>query len=156
MQGQNATLVVIEFGASWPSWLNPSGSGNIAVVAQHYEGPASSLVIQVASRLSRLVAVGWRIDDVVLVSNGRTDLESQAARALLARGLLLHLREVGGVRFVFTVAALLGRRASHALHALTSELEASALASGISLCVRVGEGEPIYARPVPARLSRAS
>jgi len=156
MQGQNATLVVIEYGASWPSWLNPSGSGNIAVVAQHYEGPASSLVILVASRLSRLVAVGWQIDDVVLVSKGRTDLEAQAARALLARGLLQHLREVGGVRFVFTVAAALGRRASHALHTLTSELEASALVSGISLCVRVGEGAPIYARPIPPRLSRAS
>lgn len=156
MQGQNATLVVIEFGASWPSWLNPSGSGNMAVVAQHYEGAADSLVIQVANRLSRLVSVGWRIDDVVLVSNGRTDVEAQAARSLLGRGLLLHLREVGGVRFVFTVAAELGRRASHALTALTGELQAGALASGIALCVRVGESEPVYARPVPPRLARAS
>jgi hypothetical protein len=156
MQGQNATLVVIEFGASWPSWLNPSGSGNMAVVAQHYEGAADSLVIQVASRLSRVVSVGWRIDDVVLVSNGRTDAEAQSARTLLGRGLLLHLREVGGVRFVFTVAAELGRRAHHSLTALTSELQAGALASGIALCVRVGEGEPVYARPVPPRMARAS
>jgi hypothetical protein len=93
---------------------------------------------------------------VVLVSNGRTDVEAQSARTLLARGLLLHLREVGGVRFVFTVSAALGRRASHALTALTSELQESALASGIALCVRIGEGEPVYARPVPARMAHAS
>jgi hypothetical protein len=156
MQGQNATLVVIEFGASWPSWLNPSGSGNMAVVAQHYEGAASSIVTQVASRLSRIVNVGWRIDDIVLVSNGRGDLEALSARSQLARGLLLHLREVGGVRFVFTAAGELGRRACHSLTMLAASLQETALASGIALCVRIGEREPIYARPVPARLLHAS
>ena len=38
MNARPATLVVIEFGASWPRWLNPSGDrGDLAVVAQQYE-----------------------------------------------------------------------------------------------------------------------
>lgn len=156
MQGQNATLVVIEYGASWPSWLSPSGSGNMAVVAQHYEGAASSIVTQVANRLSRIVNVGWRIDDIVLVSNGRTDLDALSARSQLARGLLLHLREVGGVRFVFTVPAKLGRRAGHTLITLTASLQETALTSGIALCVRIGDRDPVYARPLPARMLHAS
>ena len=53
MKPRNATLVVIEYGASWPRWLDPSHSGDMAVVAQHYEGEPSSLITQVASRVTR-------------------------------------------------------------------------------------------------------
>lgn len=147
MRGQNATLVVIEFGASWPRWLDPSSSGDMAVIAQHYEGPPSSLVTQVLSRLERLVVMRWRIDDVVLVSNGRTDIEALSARSVLTRGLLAHLHSVGGVRFVLTVDTALGRRASHTLTALAASLQDDALAKGVAFCVRLGEREPIYARP---------
>lgn len=146
MRAGNAMLVVIEFGATWPRWLDPSNSGDIAAVAQHYEGEPESLVTQVASRLGRLVAMGWQIDDVVLVSNGRSDLEAQATRSVLARGLLSHLREVGGVRLVLTVDAALGRRACHTLTALGASLQ-GAITQGIVVCVRLGEREPIYARP---------
>jgi hypothetical protein len=38
MRNRPATLVVIEFGASWPRWMNPAHTGDLAVVAQHYEG----------------------------------------------------------------------------------------------------------------------
>lgn len=155
MAAKNATLVVIEFGASWPRWLSPIDSGDMAVVAQHYEGPPESLLTQVRSRISRVVTVGWQIDDVVLVSNGRTDLDALSARSLVARELLSHLRLVSGVRLLFTVDTALGRRASHTLTALAASLEQPALSAGISLCVRLGDSEPIYARPTAPRIARA-
>jgi hypothetical protein len=155
MTAKNATLVVIEFGANWPRWLSPIDSGDMAVVAQYYEGPADSLLVQVRSRVSRVVAVGWRIDDVILVSNGHTDLEAMSARSLLARELLGHLREVGGVRLLLTVDEVHGRRASHTLTALGASLQNSALSNGIALCVRIGDRAPIYARPPAPRVARA-
>lgn len=155
MRGNNATLVVIEYGASWPRWLDPSRSGDIAVVAQHYEGPPESLVTQVESRVGRLVSMGWQIDDVVLVSNGRTDIEALSARSVLTRHLLYHLRRTGGVRLLLTVAETLERRASHTLTALAASLQEHALVGGIALCVRIGDREPIYARPVLPGLARA-
>jgi len=67
MKSRKATLVVIEFGASWPRWLDPTHSGDMAVVAQHYEGEPSSLITQVASRVTRLEAKGWQLKAIVLV-----------------------------------------------------------------------------------------
>lgn len=143
MHRRNATLVVIEFGASWPRWLDPGAIGDTAVVAQHYEGPPESLITQVESRVSRLTAAGWRFEDVVLVSNGRADLDSLAARSFLARELLTFLRGVGGARLLFTVAAELGRRASQTLTALGEALRYQALANGVSMYVRIGDLAPV-------------
>ncbi|MFZ5891749.1 MAG: hypothetical protein ACOY0T_11900 [Myxococcota bacterium] len=153
MQGQNATLVVIEFGASWPSWLSPTSADHMAVVAQHYEGSPASLVKQVASRLSRLVNTGWRIEDAILVSNGRSDIEAIAARATLARGLLQHLRDVSGMRFLLSVAREHAQRPGHSLASLSHALRESALGSGIALGVRVGEEAPLYMNGVLPRLA---
>src|SRR6187551_3742285 len=92
---RSATMVVIEFSAAWPRWLKPASGGDMAVVAQHYEGHPSSLVTQVASRTTRLEAVGWQLDRIVLVSNGRVDPDAIAARSILARGLHARLRLIG-------------------------------------------------------------
>ncbi|MGC4092881.1 MAG: hypothetical protein QM756_34350 [Polyangiaceae bacterium] len=156
MQSQNATLVVIEFGASWPRWLSPTSADHMAVVAQHYEGTPASLIIQVANRLSRLVTTGWRIEDAILVSNGRSDGESLSARSELARGLLLHLREVSGARLLLSVAKELGERPEQALTALSRTLRDSARGSGIALGVRIGEAAPVYANGMLPRLAQAS
>lgn len=134
MKARPATLVVIEFGASWPRWLNPSGDrGDLAVVAQHYAGPPTDLITQVAMRVTRLQARGWELSSMVLVSNGRADAQTAAARSILARGLLAHLAGSGGGSFVLSVDAYLGLRAEHNLTALAASLEPSALASRIDL-----------------------
>jgi hypothetical protein len=89
MKARSATLVVIEFGASWPRWLNPNADrGDLAVVAQHYAGPPTDLITQVAMRVTRLQARGWQLSSMVLVSNGRADAPTAAARSILARGAL--------------------------------------------------------------------
>jgi len=151
MRSRPATLVVIEFGASWPRWLHPAHSGDVAVVAQHYEGLPTDLVAQVASRITRLSQAGWQLDEVVLVSNGSTDPESSAARSVLARGLLGHLKGSRGCQLTLSVSEAHGRRATHELALLAAALEPVTLASELALCVRVGEAEPVWSRPLISR-----
>jgi hypothetical protein len=143
MHRRNATLVVIEFGASWPSWQDPGMAGNTAVVAQHYEGEPASLLTQVESRVQRLLAMGWQIHEVVLVSNGRGDLESLSARSLLARRLLAYLRQEGGVSLTLTIGAELGLRATHSLGMLEATLRPTALAADLQLALHVDDREPV-------------
>jgi len=139
MRSRKATLVVIEFGASWPRWLDPSHSGDMAVVAQHYEGAPSSLITQVASRVTRLEAKGWQLNAIVFVSNGRCEGDSLAARSILAHGMLSRLRAAGGGHFALTVDERQGRRACHNLTLLAESMEKTARAGGIALGVHAGE-----------------
>lgn len=143
MKARPSTLVVIEFGASWPRWLSPAGdNGDLAVVAQHYAGPPTDLITQVAMRVTRLQARGWRLSTMVLVSNGRADAPTSAARSILARGLLAHLAASGGGAFTLSVDSYLGRRAEHHLAALASALDPSARASRVELRVETCQGAP--------------
>ncbi|HYQ47404.1 MAG TPA: hypothetical protein VER11_35780 [Polyangiaceae bacterium] len=136
MRSRKATLVVIEFGASWPRWLDPSESGDMAVVAQHYEGAPSSLITQVANRVTRLEARGWQLNAIVFVSNGRCEGDATAARSILAHGLLSRLRAAGGGHFALTVDGRLGRRAAHNLTLLAESMEKAARMGAIALEVR--------------------
>jgi hypothetical protein len=134
MKARPTTLVVIEFGASWPRWLTPTGDrGDLAVVAQHYSGPPTDLITQVAMRVTRLQSRGWQIGAIVLVSNGRADVQTAAARSILARGLLAHLASSGGGEFSLSVDGYLGRRAEHNLSALASALAPVARSSRVQL-----------------------
>jgi hypothetical protein len=144
MRSRNATLVVIEFGASWPRWLDPSHSGDMAVVAQHYEGEPNSLITQVASRVTRLEARGWHhLKAVVFVSTGRCEGDSVAARSVLARGLLARLRNSDGGHFALTVDERYGRRARHNITNLAESLDRDAAGGGIELSTFAGEHTPL-------------
>jgi hypothetical protein len=156
MRSRPATLVVIEFGASWPRWLNPAHAGDLAVVAQHYEGLPTDLVAQVASRVTRLTQANWQLDEVVLVANGRTDPDAAAARSVLARGMIGHLKGAGGCQLTLSLSEAHGRRATHELTMLAAALEPVAIVSELSLCVRVGETEPVFSRPVRSRALAAA
>ena len=154
---QHATLVVIEYGGAWPSWLPPAQTGAVAVVAQHYEGEPISLVAQVANRVTRLEASGWRFASIVVVSNGRVEPQWLSARAVLARGLLCRLKKSQGARLVLSVDPRMGKRACNGLTALGAALDEDALGSGVSVSVRHGLEEPIHWAATPdAQLARAS
>jgi hypothetical protein len=154
MRKRPATLIVIEFGASWPRWLNPAHAGDVAVVAQHYEGLPTDLVTQVASRITRLTHAGWHLEEVILVTNGRTDPDSAAARSVLARGLVGHLKGSGGHQLTLSASEAHGRRATHELTLLAAALEPVTIVSDLSLCVRIGETAPVFSRaPVPRSLA---
>jgi hypothetical protein len=114
----------------------------MAVVAQHYEGAPTSLIAQVASRVTRLQARGWLLNAMVLVSNGRCEGDSAAARSILARGLLAHLRSAGGGHFALTIDHRLGRRARHNLTHLAETLDPEACRGGVLLSAFAGEPLP--------------
>ncbi len=140
---RDATLVVIEFGASWPRWLMPSKGGDLAVVAQHYEGEPKSLVTQVANRISRLEATGWRLDSTVIVANERTDGAAFAARSVLARGLLARLSKCGGGELTLTLSDAATARACQNLMGLAAALDADAGRAGVRVSLRIGERAPV-------------
>lgn len=151
MKARPATLVVIEFGASWPRWLNPAGDrGDLAVVAQHYSGPPTDLITQVAMRVTRLSSRGWQLSAMVLVSNGRADAHTAAARSILARGLLAHLSASGGGSFVLSVDSYLGARAERNLADLATSLQPAALASRVQLHSEICSGPSLPATAAAA------
>jgi hypothetical protein len=116
----------------------------MAVVAQHYEGHPSSLITQVASRITRLEAMGWRLDAMVFVSNGRTDPDAVAARSVLTRGLLARLSSTAGGRFILTSTDAVDSRACRQLVALANALQEDAATCGVVLGVRSGLGATLY------------
>lgn len=145
---REATLVVIEFGASWPRWLDPGRGGDLAVVAQHYEGEPTSLVTQVANRIARLEATGWRLGTTVLVANERTDSAAFSARSVLARGLLARLGKGGGGGTIFlTVSDQVSARACENLLGLAAALDSDATRSGVKVALRIGRREPMLGMP---------
>jgi hypothetical protein len=99
----------------------------------------------------RLTQAGWHLDEVVLVVNGRADQDATAARSVIARGLMAHLREAHGVQLTLSVSEALGRRASHAVTQLAASLEPVARTSDLTLAVRIGEEAPVFSRPLPPR-----
>lgn len=145
---RDASLVVIEYGGSWPRWLDPSqrATGDVAVVAQHYEGEPMSLVTQVANRITRLDAGGWALQTIILATNDRTDADAMAARAVLARGLIARMASVQADRFVLSVDPALQRRARHSLGLLSGQLADEGAGSGVSVVVRTGHYETVATR----------
>jgi hypothetical protein len=158
---RTATLVVIEYGGSWPRWLDVGTPGLgakpqaaaaacVMMVAQHYEGLPSSLLTQVASRVTRMESAGWSLGNVVLVCNERVDVEAVTARSILARGLVERARarptvRGGVVDFVLALAEHSDGRARQALVKLAATLETPPPHTGcVRLSVRIGQGEPLY------------
>jgi hypothetical protein len=137
-QFRSATMVVIEFSAAWPRWLKPS-SGDMAVVAQQYEGHPTSIVTQVASRTTRLESVGWRMDTLVVVSNGRTDPDSVAARSVLGRGIATRMKVRNHGRLLLAMDERSGKRAGSQLRTLASSLDHILSGSRVELAVRIGD-----------------
>ena len=144
MSSQCATLVVIEYGASWPKWLEPSGAGYLCVVAQHYEGQPTSLIGQVANRIARLELQGWLLGTSVIVANHRTDSDAFAARSVLARGLLARLRRQHQGELVLTVDDRASPRSCQDLAGLAAALDGDAVGSGAGVSVRIGKNAPLH------------
>ena len=140
---RDATLVVIEVGASWPRWLEPSRGGDLAVVGQHYEGEPTSLVTQVANRIARLEATGWRLGSTVLVANDRTDPAAFSARSVLARGLLARLSKSNGGSITLTVSDQVSARVCENLLGLAAALDSDARRAKVRVALRIGRREPM-------------
>ena len=136
-QLRDATLVIVEYGAVWPRWLDPArhGGGDMAMVAQHYEGAARSLVEQAARRITRLETAGWHFVTVVLSVSSRTDPEAVSARAELVRGLWAKLGAASRGRLVLTVDESQGARVLRGVDVLCSTLDE---APGVEVEICIG------------------
>lgn len=156
MSRRTVTLVVIEYGASWPRWLAPTDLGDVAVVAQHYESDAGSLVRQVASRVTRVETAGWTVGSIVLVLSERADPAAQASRTVLARGLMAHLHARAGTKL--SISGSSGGSAGRAAGLLVSLLRPDADAARIDLELVLGSGAPPARRAdvTPAASSRGT
>jgi hypothetical protein len=148
LSSRDASLVVIEFGGSWPRWLDVGTPGCVVMVAQHYEGSPCSLLTQVASRVTRIESAGWSLGNAVLACNDRTDVAAVTARSVLARGLFERMRRDGVRRRAELVLALGEQsdgRARHALVKLAATLDAPLPhTSPVRLCIRIGHDQPLY------------
>jgi hypothetical protein len=120
---RKVTLVVIEVGAPWPGWLDPCRSGDLSVVTQSAEPLHNALVPQVASRLTRLEAMGWLLQRIVLVANADLDAEAASARGILARGLVARLKNGSARELVLASDQPTGSAIHQGLGALAATLE---------------------------------
>lgn len=135
---ETATLVALEHGSGWPSWLKPKPNSRVAIVAQYFETPQATLLSQVAERITELSGLGWRVDRVVLVTNGRTFPDQVAARAVLARGLLAHFAHAGAGQLVLTADPRTGPRSSAQLKALGQAIAGELTEANVECEVRFG------------------
>lgn len=140
---RETTLVVIEYGASWPCWLDTTPNENLVVVAQHYAGKPAALLEQVKNRLLRVQQAGAHVKTLVFVCNGYTDPAARSARACVARGLFDPLLCLDGSQLVLSNDGL-REPAALAFTALLATLESDAALAGVRLSMRLGSSPPIF------------
>jgi hypothetical protein len=140
---RETTMVVIEYGASWPRWLDSNPSESLVVVAQHYEGKPTALLEQIKSRLVRLQQEGSCVKTLVFVCNANNDAATRSARALVARGLLGPLGSVEGSQLVLSNDTV-REPAGMAFSALVATLKSDAAHAGVRLGLRLGSSPTVF------------
>lgn len=143
---RSGSLVVVEWGASWPRWLDPTQTGHVIVVAQHYEGSPESILTQVASRVSRVHEFGWRLDRALLSVSHRSEHVFRSARARLAQRLLGIVSEARGSELLLSVDQAAGPELAQELIDLSWELETEPAAANVRISLRLGE---VLQEPAP-------
>ena len=140
---RETTMVVIEYGASWPRWLDSTPGDSLVVVAQHYEGKPTELLEQIKNRLLRLQQEGSIIKTLVFVCNDHTDPTARSARALVARGLFGPLGSIEGSQFLLSNDRA-REPVAMAYSALVATLESDAAHAGVRLGLRLGSSPTVF------------
>jgi hypothetical protein len=140
---RETTIVVIEYGASWPRWLDTTPNVNTAVVAQHYDGKAAALLTQIKTRLERLQQDGAQVKTLVYVCNGHNEPAARSARASVVRGLFGPLGCAEGSQLVLSNDEI-REPAALAFTALVATLESDAARAGVKIGLRLGASPPLF------------
>ena len=140
---RETTMVVIEYGASWPRRLDTTPGETLVVVAQHYEGKPSELLAQIKNRLLKLQQDGATVKTLVFVCNGHNDPAARSARALVARGLFGPLGTVEGSQLVLSNDTI-REPAAMAFTTLVATLESDAAHAGVRLGLRLGSSPTVF------------
>ena len=140
---RETTMVVIEYGASWPRWLDTTPCDTLVVVAQHYDGKPTELLEQIKNRLLRLQQDGSSVKTLVYVCNVHNDPATRSGRAVVARGLFGPLASVEGSQLVLSNDTV-REPAAMAFSALAATLESDAAHAGVRLGLRLGSSPTIF------------
>lgn len=126
------TLVAMEAGSEWPTWLDSQTDDDVVVIA---ETPSTKLTERVLHRLSTFEQSGSQAAlAVIAVAERRFDDETMAARRRVGQALCAHLARAGAGSVLLTCSD----RASAGHRAALLELAAAILRDG--------------GRPIPATI----
>ncbi len=139
------TLVLVELGAEWPSWVQSlSGSSGRRVVSQAEGESPDAFSDRVAEELSNLGARGVPMKVAALACNERCDDAAMLARSKIATALLTRLvdKRPREARLFLSTSGRSGR-VRHALSTLATELGSSFGLPSERVSVRFGDEMPL-------------
>ena len=130
MQDEAISLIVLEFGASWPAWLadRQRDTPNAVIEAQAASESATEFAVRVIRRVEALGSRRRFARLAVIATNGETDEESIAARYRIARAMLHTMANLDAAGAgtdaagELVLAADAGDEARHGLFALAGTL----------------------------------
>jgi hypothetical protein len=141
----SGTLVLVEVGAEWPSWVQSlSGASGRRVVSQAEGESPDAFSNRVAEELSRIGARGVPMKVAALACNERCDDAAMLARSKIGTALLSTLvhKRTRDVRLFLSTSGRSGR-VRHALSTLASDLGSSFGLPGERVTVRFGDETPL-------------
>jgi hypothetical protein len=139
------TLVLVELGAEWPSWVQSlSGASGRRVFSQAEGESPDAFSDRVAEELSRLGAKGVPMKAAAIACNERCDDAAMLARSKMGMALLSALvdKRPRDARLFLSASGRSGR-VRHALSALATDLGSSFGLPGERVSVRFGDEMPL-------------
>ena len=136
---ETTSFIVMELGSAWPAHHDGGCEGesaNVHVIAQQEDEEASSLMVRVVGRISRLdESDPTSARSAVLSCSDRTDRATLASRAMMARAILCSITRAGRGKLV--LAGEDCPATNHALLALADELKDRIRSSTVSIAIEL-------------------
>jgi hypothetical protein len=117
------TLVAMEAGSDWPSWVELRSGDDVMVITQNPDAAPSELVERVQRKLSGIARAGRELSGAVMALNGRRSPARDAACLEIGRAFVAHPRRAQATGVVLSCP----EHASPAARANLLELTAAIL-----------------------------
>ena len=119
---ETTTLIVLEVGANWPSWLAEAEQDDSVVEVQPADEQIGDFATRVVQRVRSLAERGAGVHSALVMTNDQTDSEVIAARYQMCRALLRTMSEHGLGELILGADPGVGDDAQHQLFALAGAL----------------------------------
>jgi len=138
------SVVVLEAGSTWPPWLGEyqKHAPNSVVIAQSAEEKGRDFAQRIARRMDEIAAGDAAIHVALLVSNGKLDEASVAARKRMCESMLRVMVQKRQGELVLAADARAGEALRHELFALAGTLCDELGGTQVNVRVRFGSGRP--------------
>ncbi len=155
VEGTDVVLIAMELGSLWPTWARTSAS-NAVVVAQQPAEPPWAFARRVTHRISRLWATRCKIRKAVVAVGPASDVDSFAARCIIARSVIGSMPAVDDAEIVLSAHEPHASELRHELLGLAGALCEQLQGTELSVSVRFDTAPrpPRKADPRAARRSR--